>query len=214
MSYEAYIEAVNVAEKQLNTWFYWLSIAFIIMACITFYFFVSTRISFSKFIVPVLMLIFLMCMVPYCLQYVVYVSAKIEASDKLAESQVREWQVKEKGDLVSLGNASDTTMSGVFFLGIGKVSSEQVNYYAFAQKTDQGIQVRRTNEAFKNIRFSDIYIQEKASESPHYALEVYRYKDKRVEKVIGSSPKDEKYRLIFVVPQKTVQQDFHVDVTK
>ncbi|MBC1333469.1 hypothetical protein [Listeria booriae] len=214
MSYEKYIEVVDLAEKHLNTWFFWMGILTVIMVILILVIAFSSKMPFSQVTLPVLFVTVLMFMVPLFLQYFNYVSAKNEASNTLAASQSREWQVKEKGDLASLGNASDTVMSGVFFLGIGKVSSKQESYYAFAKKTDQGIQVKRTDEAFKTIRFSDIYIQEKAAESPHYALEVYRYKDKRVEKVIGSSPDDEKSRLIFVVPEKTVQQDFHVDATK
>ncbi|MBC1937801.1 hypothetical protein HCA69_15635 [Listeria grandensis] len=214
MSYEKYIEVVDAAEKHLNTWIFWTNILFVIMVILILIIAFSAKISFRQVTLPILIVTALTFMGPWFLQYFNYVNAKMEASNTLAASQSREWQVKEKGNLASLGNTSDTVMSGVFFLGIGKVSSKQESYYAFAKKTEQGIQVKRTDEVFKNIRFSDIYIQEKAAESPHYALEVYRYKDKRVENVIGSSPDDEKSRLISVVPEKTVQQDFHVDATK
>ncbi|MBC1373796.1 hypothetical protein HB847_15700 [Listeria booriae] len=136
---------------------------------------------------------------------------KKEARHDLEASQSREWQIKEKGDLASLGTAKDNVMNGAFFLGIGQISSKQEPYYAFAKQTKRGLQVKRTDEEFRDIAFSDIYIQEKVTESPHYVLEVYTYSDKRVEDVLASPYHDEKERLTFVVPEKTVKRDFNVD---
>ncbi|MBC1618046.1 hypothetical protein HB904_17860 [Listeria booriae] len=213
MSYENYIEAVNVAEKHFQKWAVSLIIGFIIIAIAFLCIAISSKMPFFKITLNVLVFIFAVFMVPYCLHYAHYMIEKIEARNTLATSQSKEWQVKEKGDLASLGNTTDTVMSGVFFLGIGKVSSNQERYYAFAKKTEHGIQIKRTDEAFEDILFSDIYIQEKAAESPHYVLEVDRYKDKRVEKVLGSY-RNEKRRLTFIVPEKTIKQDFQVDATK
>lgn len=213
MSYEKYQETVQAADQHYNDWFLIVSILFvcvlvILLLCVIFSDFALETMGKAicvTFALGVVILAFTAFQV---------METKKEARHDLEFSQSREWQIKEKGDLASLGTSKDTVMNGAFFLGIGQISSKQEPYYAFAKQTKRGLQVKRTDEEFRDIAFSDIYIQEKVTESPHYVLEVYKYSDKRVEDALASPYKDEKERLTFVVPEKTVTRDFNVNAAK
>ncbi|WP_137657563.1 hypothetical protein [Listeria newyorkensis] len=213
MSYEKYQETVNVAEQHFNHWFLAMGILFvcvlvILLLCVVFSDF-ALEIMGKAIIVMLALCVFVLFFTRFQVMETIQ-----EAKHDLESSQSKEWQIKEKGDLASLGTAKDTVMNGAFFLGIGQISSKQEPYYAFAKQTKRGLQVKRTDEEFRDIAFSDIYIQEKVTESPHYVLEVYTYSDKRVEAALSSPYKDDKERLTFVVPEKTVKRDFNVDAAK
>lgn len=211
MSYEKYMDTVQATEQHFNHWFLIMGILF---ACVLVLSLICA--VFSDFPLEVMgkviVATFMLCFVLLAFIGFQGMVTNQAAEHDLEDSQSRTWQIKEKGDLASLGTAKDTVMNGAFFLGIGQISSTQEPYYAFAKKTDRGLQVKRTDEEFRDIDFSDIYIQEKETESPHYILEVYRYSDTRVEKVLGGYSKKE--RLTFVVPEKTVKRDFNVDAAK
>ncbi|MBC2258901.1 hypothetical protein [Listeria booriae] len=135
-----------------------------------------------------------------------------DLQSELRHTQQKEWITEKKQTIVNLETDKSSKVKGSFFLGSGNISSDNEKYYVFAVKSQQGVQLKQTDEQFEGIKFSDIYIQEKAVEKPYYLLEKWGYKDKRVEKILNG-PFDfdfVKERLTFVVPPNTIKSNFGI----
>lgn len=142
-------------------------------------------------------------------------SAPVQFADlrlELRNEAQKEWTIEKKQIIVNLGTENASKLKGTFFLGSGSISSNNEKYYVFAVKSQQGVQLKQTDKQFKDIAFSDIYIQEKAVEKPYYLLEKMKYKDKRVAEILNKSSffEDEKERLTFVVPPNTIKSIFDI----
>ncbi|MCA5014553.1 MULTISPECIES: hypothetical protein [unclassified Enterococcus] len=112
-----------------------------------------------------------------------------------------------------------TFFSIFLFLSVGSIgfsfykqsTAKDFIDYRYVIKTENGYQLRTLSKQYPGLSEGEIYIQEKAETvSPKIILEQRQYKEKEFNKVFGSGEK----RVIFIVPEGTVQTKFEEGVIK
>lgn len=122
-----------------------------------------------------------------------------------------EWVTKSEEDLYSMNVQEKVELQGSGGIFLNQISSNDFTDYRYVVKTENGYQLRTLSKQYKGLSEGDIYIQEKPETvSPKIILEQHQYKEKEFNKVFGAREK----RVIFVVPEGTVQTKFEEGVIK
>ncbi|MBO0441534.1 hypothetical protein [Candidatus Enterococcus ikei] len=122
-----------------------------------------------------------------------------------------EWVTKSEEDLYSMDVQDKYELQGSGGIFLNQISSKDFTDYRYVVKTENGYQLRTLSKQYSGVSEEDIYIQEKPETvSPKIILEQHQYKEKEFNKVFDA---DEK-RVIFVVPEGTVQTKFEEGVIK
>ncbi|MBC1490949.1 hypothetical protein HCI99_04795 [Listeria booriae] len=211
MDYKKYIVERAALDHKINLTVYILVILLIAIIILMFWACLKTSLVRNAILLYGKMAVLPLCAVLFgvcLLAPVQFENLRVE----LRNTQQKEWFTEKKQTIVNLETDKSSKVKGTFFLGSGNISSDNEKFYVFAVKSQQGVQLKQTDEQFKDIKFSDIYIQEKAVEKPYYLLEKRRYKDKRVAKILNESIfiELEKERLTFVVPPNTIKSNFGI----
>lgn len=122
-----------------------------------------------------------------------------------------EWITKSEENLYSMNVQEKVELQGSGGIFLNQISSKDFTDYRYVVKTENGYQLRTLSKQYPGLSEGDIYIQEEAKTvSPKIILEQYQYKEKEFNKVFGVGEK----RVIFVVPEGTVQTKFEEGVIK
>lgn len=135
-----------------------------------------------------------------------FMAIKELREDRLVRRARLEWVTIERNDILSLqsdGNSKEAEGS-YLFSSTDQLSSENGGFYRYAITTEQGIQIKQTNQTFPDIPTSSIFIHETDASKPYYAYQEVTYTDSRIKRKTGEK------RLIFFVPEGTVQNLFCV----
>jgi len=122
-----------------------------------------------------------------------------------------EWVTKSEENLYSMNVQEKVELQGSGGIFLNQISSNDFTDYRYVVKTEKGYQLRTLSKQYSGLSEEDIYIQEKpGTVSPKIILEQHQYKEKEFNKVFGAGEK----RVIFVVPEGTVQTKFEEGVIK
>lgn len=139
-------------------------------------------------------------------------SSKLKTvEDKYREAAPSEWVKKTEDNLYSMNVQEKVELHGSGGIFLNQISSKDFTDYRYVVKTENGYQLRTLSKQYKGLSEGDIYIQEKPETvSPKIILEQHQYKEKEFNKVFGAREQ----RVIFVVPEGTVQTKFEEGVIK
>jgi uncharacterized membrane protein YeaQ/YmgE (transglycosylase-associated protein family) len=105
-------------------------------------------------------------------------------------------------ELVALNDDADTSISGLFFLGTGSLSTDENLEYTFIYETPKGMTVgtRRVNSVYIQ------YIEE--GENPRLVRYVSKYDNQFWNWLLGNCDRWE----VFYVPQGSITTNFNIDL--
>lgn len=105
-------------------------------------------------------------------------------------------------ELIALNDDADTSISGLFFLGTGSVSSDEDLEYVFIYETEKGMTVgeRRANSVYIQ------YIEE--GETPRLVHYVETYDSGFWDWLLGNKDSWD----VFCIPEGSITTDFEIDL--